>query len=116
MEYSKEQTDELKRYCTKLGSLVESQTTFFLLEGLRLPAGCTPATCDALLCPVPKDNYPSRLYLAVKVSCPFERNWNVSDARIGERNWFAFSWKFEAPNATLAQILVGHLLGFTKEK
>ena len=84
---------------------------------MRLPSGCSPAICDALLCPVPRDDYPSRLYLSEKVGSPYDRNWNVSNARIGERNWFAFSWKAQLPNtATLSQILVVHLNGFAKEK
>jgi hypothetical protein len=62
MEYLKEQTDELKRYCGKVSALPEGGITFFYLEGLRLPAGCDPAVCDALLCPVARDGYPSRLY------------------------------------------------------
>ena len=53
---------------------------------------------------------------AVKVKSPYDRNWNCENARIGEKNWFAFSWKVEGTNLTLVQILTGHLLGFTKPK
>ncbi len=116
MDYPQEQIDELKAYCMKLKSLVEGDVTFFLLEGLRLPAVCKPNTCDGLLCPVAREGYASRLYLSEKISCPYDRNWNVSNARIGERNWFAFSWKVERANPTLAQVLIEHLSGFTREK
>src|SRR5262245_8496512 len=104
MAHPQAQIDELRPYCARLGGLQEGGVTFYLLEGLRLPDGCDPRACDALLCPVPRDGYPSRLFLSVKVRCPFERNWNCVNARIGERNWFAFSWKFEGNNLTLVQM------------
>jgi len=116
MEYPKEETDELKRYCTRLSVFQEAGVSFIYMERLRLPAGCEPSVCDGLLCPVPKDGYPSRLYLSTQVRSSYTRNWNVSNVRIGEKNWFAFSWKVELTNPTLAQLLVAHLTGFTKEK
>ncbi len=116
MDYPQEQIDELRRYCSKLLALPEGEVTYLFLGGLRLPAGCTPSVCDALLCPVPKDNYPSRLYFSVLIKGPYTRNWNVSNARIGERNWVAFSWRVDLAEPTLSQLLVAHLTGFTKEK
>jgi hypothetical protein len=116
MGFPSEQTDELKRYCTKLSVLTEGGVSFLLLEGLRLPAGCQPSMCDALLCPVAKDGYPSRLYFSVQVTSVYTRNWNCSNARIGERNWVAFSWKVDQQNPTLPQLLIAHLNGFAKEK
>jgi len=116
MEYPKEQIEDLKRYCKKLSAVTEGGVTFLYLEGLRLPAGCQPAECDALLCPEPKDGYPSRLYFSSQIQGPYTRNWNVSNARIVERNWFAFSWRVEMANPTLSQLLIGHLNGFVKEK
>ncbi len=116
MAFPKEETEELKRYCAKLSLLSEAGVDFLHMEGLRLPAGCEPLVCDGLLCPVPKDGYPSRLYLSTLVKSPYTRNWNVSNLRIGEKNWFAFSWKVELTNSSLVQLLVAHLTGFTKEK
>lgn len=116
MVYPKEEIEELKCYCTKLSLLPEVSVNYLYMEGLRLPAGCEPAVCDGLFCPVPKDGYPSRLYLSTQVKSIYSRNWNVRNVRIGERNWFAFSWKVELTNPTLAQLLVAHLTGFTKEK
>ena len=115
MPYPKEQTDELKGYCKKVSSLPEGGIDFLYLEELRLPAGCAPAICDALLCPVAKDGYPSRLYFSVQVNGQFARNWNGS-VRIGEKNWYAFSWKVDLASPTLAQLLIAHLNGFAKEK
>lgn len=116
MSYPQGQIDELKRYCTKLSALQEGSTTFFYLEELRLPAGCNPGTCDALLCPTAKDGYPSRLYFSAPITGPYTRNWNVSGARIGEKNWWAFSWRVDLVPPTLAQLLLAHLNGFAKEK
>jgi hypothetical protein len=116
MEYSKEQLEELRSYCFKLCTLLEGGVTFLYLEGLRLPKGCEPQVCCALLCPVARDGYPSRLYFSEQIKSPFARNWNVTNARIGERNWFAFSWRVELAGPTLVQILLAHLAGFTREK
>ena len=116
MEYPKEQTDELKHYCDTVSKLVEGNVTFFQLDKLRLPSGCKPDICDALLCPTLREGYPSRLYLSQKIDGPYTRNWNCSNARIGEKNWVAFSWKVNLAGATLAQLLVAHLNGFAKEK
>jgi hypothetical protein len=46
MPYLKEETEELKRYCTKLSLLSEASVDFLHMEGLRLPAGCEPTVCD----------------------------------------------------------------------
>lgn len=114
MDYPKEQTDELKRYCTQVSMLTEGGLTYFLLEGLRLPPGCDPAVCDALLCPATgQSNYPSRLYFAVIVKGNYDRNWN-GNVRVGERNWVAFSWKDVPSDLTLLKILNAHLSGFTR--
>jgi hypothetical protein len=115
MPYPKEHTDELKGYCKRVSLLSEGGIEYLHLEELRLPPGCTPAMCDALLCPVAKDGYPSRLYFSVQVSSQFARNWNGT-VRIGEKNWYAFSWKVEPTPPTLAKLLLAHLNGFAKEK
>jgi hypothetical protein len=116
MEYPKEEIAELKRYCRKISTLTESSVTFLYLAELRLPAGCQPQVCDALLCPVQRDGYPSRLFMSVQVTSPYARNWNVTNARIGEKNWFAFSWRVLPSARTLPQMLVAHLEGFASEK
>ena len=117
MDYPQEQIAELKRYCSKVSALPEGNATYLYLEQLCLPDGCEPAKCDALLRPfLGSDNYPSQLYFSVQISSPYARNWNVSNVRICEKNWFAFSWKVTPESPTLARILVAHLSGFTKEK
>jgi hypothetical protein len=91
--------------------------TYLLLEKLRLPEACEPQECDALLRPFTGgDGYPSQLYFSVQIRSSYTRNWNVSNARIGEKNWFAFSWRVNLVSPTLVQMLLAHLTGFTKEK
>jgi hypothetical protein len=116
VDFPKEQTDELKRYCSRLSSLTEAGITFLQLESIQLPNGCTPTSCDALLCPATRDGYPSRLFFSARVTSPYTRNWNIVNQRIGEKNWFAFSWKVDLVNPTLVQLLLAHLSGFTKEQ
>ena len=113
---SKSEIEVLKSYCDRVALLTEGGVELYLLEGLRLPAGCTPSSCDALLCPTPRDGYPSRLCFSVQITAPYARNWNLSNPRIVERNWFAFSWKVEQPTSTLGELLLAHLNGFVKEK
>jgi hypothetical protein len=117
MSYPADQIEALRRYCSKVSLLIEGGQNYLLLEGLRLPSGCEPQTCDALLRPWQgPEGYPSQLYFSVQVSSPFGRNWNVSNVRICERNWFAFSWRVSLSSPALADILVAHLTGFTKER
>lgn len=110
------QVEGLKKYCTSVGLTREGGSEYFLLEDLRLPEGCVPQTCDALLrpSPTPGDGYPSRLYLSVKVESPFTRNWNCINARVIERTWFAYSWMVATPPPTLVELLLSHLAGFTR--
>ena len=75
MVFDKTEIDAIKRYCEKVFLLEEAGVTFLQLQRLRLPEGCTPSACDALLCPVDRGGYPSRLYFAEPVSSAFTRNW-----------------------------------------
>lgn len=117
MAYPQEQIEELKRYCSKVSALTEGNETYLLLEALQLPEGCEPTSCDALFRPFKgADGYPSQVYFSMLIQSPYARNWNVSNARICERNWFAFSWNVNVASPTLVKILLAHLSGFTKEK
>ena len=51
MSYPDEQIAELKGYCSTLSELSEGGISYLEMKDLRLPPGCTPAVCDALLCP-----------------------------------------------------------------
>ena len=111
MSYSAEQVAELKTLCPDAAQCEEGGTTVFVLPSLVLPAGCTPGVVDALLWPVMRDNYPSRLYLSMLVVKPgAQPNWN-SNIRILEKNWHAFSWNLHCSDLRLAQMVAEHLRG-----
>lgn len=107
--FTKEQIDELKRLFPDVLQGEEAGVTYFLLPQIHLPDGCTPARTDALLCPSPRDGYSSRLFFAEQIQTSKALNWNASGVRILERNWNAFSWKLDAPNLRLVQMLSLHL-------
>ena len=112
MELNSDEVEELKRaFGSTLGSFKEGGLPFIFIEKLPLPSGCEPEAEDALLCPHPRDGYPSRLFLASQIKLPMNRNWNAKGVRIGDRNWFAVSWKIE-PNLRLMQMVAAHLGAF----
>jgi hypothetical protein len=113
VSFATDQITELKPYCKVVKVAEEGDCAYILLEGLILPEGCSPSICDALLCPTPRDNYPSRLFFSEQLQVPYQRNWN-GNARILGRNWVAFSWTVNAQNPTLAQLLLHHLSGLTR--
>ena len=114
MPYPDDQIAELKRCCQTVSQYEEGGVTYFLLEGLHLPAVCTPPSCDGLLCPTPHSGYPARLFFSVQVQGRYPRNWN-GNARIAERNWYAFSWQLNNANIRLVDLVVEFLSGFIRE-
>jgi hypothetical protein len=114
VSYPQDQIEELKQGCDGVATCNDSGIAYLLLTNLGLPTGCTPATCDALLCPAGRDGYPSRLFLSQPVQGPFPRNWNFK-GRICERDWVAFSWKVNTSESMrLAQLVRVHLDGFRR--
>lgn len=105
-----EQLEELLRPYPGVHEAQEGGVTFYLLPSLAMPEGCQPATVDALLCPVPRDGYESRLFLATRVTCAVGQNWN-SEVRLFERTWHAASWRTRA-GLRLAQMVSAHLDAF----
>ncbi|HKW22799.1 MAG TPA: hypothetical protein VJO13_15540 [Ktedonobacterales bacterium] len=101
-----EQVTDLQRIYPGSKRCEEGGTTFYFIPQLPLPPGCSPTSVDALLCPTPRDSYPSRLYFAERAQTPplpTPLNWNGS-ARILERNWYAFSW-VEIPALPLVDLV-----------
>lgn len=110
MNFPADQVDELKTLYPAVQRGEEGGYTYFLIPQIPMPANCSPASVDVLLCPTPRDGYPSRLFFAQQVLCPKALNWNVRGMRILERLWCTFSWRIpEAPNLRLAQLLRTHL-------
>lgn len=99
--------DELRALCPAAKKFVEAGGVFYLLPDFALPGKASPARCDMLLCATPRDGYDSRLFFAQKVQGPQQLNWN-SEARISERNWFAYSWR-TMPGLRPMQQLAVHL-------
>ena len=108
-----DQIQELKRYCAEVHLGEEGSTKLYILKSLVLPSKCTPATCDALLCPTHHNSYPSRLYFATKIDGPFARNWNFN-GHILTHNWSAFSFTVVPDGLSLAEVLRRHLTGLVQ--
>lgn len=109
MDLDPKQIDDLREWCDSISRADEGGYTYLALRNLRLPDGCQPALVDALLCPMPRDGYASRLFFAQRIATRVARNWNGS-VRVLERNWEAFSWK-TAERMTLVQMLLSHMNG-----
>jgi len=108
MSISQDQIDELKQHWSDAKVASEGGATFILIPRLELPAECMPNPVEALLCPMPRDGYQSRLFFAVQIEGGRPHHWNAQNVLILERNWFAFSWK--APlGLRLVQMLLNHV-------
>ena len=114
MDYSDSQIAELKRCCQSVSRCEEGGTTYFLLEGLFLPAGCSPESCDGLLCPTPHSGYPARLFFSTQVQGRRARNWN-GQLRLLEQNWYAFSWRVNTTGLSLADLVIEFVSGLMRE-
>jgi hypothetical protein len=113
MEFPEDQINELKKIAPDLSIAQEGGFTYILIKNLHMPTGCEPAVVDALLCPMPKDNYQSTLFFAAKITgCP-QRNWNRENVRILGSNWFAISWRTQA-NMRLMEMVQVHLNAMRK--
>jgi hypothetical protein len=99
-----DQVEELRQIHPDLEATEEAGSTYILLKGLKLPDGCSPAQCDALLCPDGHLGYEARLLFAQQVSTKRPLNWHFSTTLLG-RNWQAFSWRLGSNSLRLAQVL-----------
>ena len=110
MEFPPDQLEELKTLFDGVSSAEEGGFAYFLLPSLQLPPGCSSEKVDALLCPMQRDGYPSRLFFQAQIRSREQRNWNATGVRILERNWYAFSWTVPT-GLRLAQLVGAHLKG-----
>lgn len=110
-----EQTQSLKSAFPNLELGKESETEFIVIRNLRLPEGCDPSVVDGLLCPTLRDGYPSRLFLAQKISHQGKgTNWNADGVLILGQLWWAVSWKTRE-GQTLLEMIQDHLRAFRNE-
>jgi len=115
MEIAQDQIDELKAIAPSVSSCTEGSYCYLLIENVQLPDGCVPNVTDVLLCPMPRDNYNSRLFYPVQITgCP-NRNWNGANVRILGKTWFAFSWTVP-PGLRLREMLLFHLNALRHDK
>jgi hypothetical protein len=114
MEFSEEQIKSLKKIVPDLKLVQEGGYTYFYIEGLKLPEGCSPNIVNALLCPSPLNGYQSRLYFSSQISGlgSSSRNWNGRLRAIGQ-NWFAISWQTKS-GLSLVEMLSIHLKALKK--
>jgi len=114
MEFPKDQIDELKSIAPSLSIAEEGGYTYIHIKDLKLPEGCEPAVVDALLCPVSRDGYCSRLFFSSRISCPVPGlNWN-GNIRVLGSNWYAISWR-TTQTYRLLETLIIHLKAFSKQ-
>lgn len=102
-----EELAELQRRYPGSKRCEEGGTTFYFIPKLPLPDGCTPAATAAILCPTPRDGYPSRLYFADQIQSVAVRNWNVHPYILGQ-NWHAFSWS-NVPELPLTDLVLTYV-------
>src|SRR5882672_11146927 len=85
----------------------EGGKPYLLIADHALPEGCDPPIVDVLLCPQGRDGYPSRLFFSQRVKSRAGREF-VHEARIAERQWYAYSWHVDRTDLRLAQLLAAH--------
>lgn len=113
MSFDQIQIDELKLFYPEIGAVTDGGVEFILIRSFRLPDGCAPAVVDALLCPVARDGYPSRLFLSQKVRhIGPGQNWNAAGVQIAGSQWWAVSWKVNKNGLTLLGVVLAHMEAF----
>ena len=114
MALDQDQIDELKSCYSNLAVVEDGGTNYILIPSLPLPTGCNPESVGALLCPTPRDRYPSRLFLTEKIAHNGPGiNWNANGVMIAGRQWWAVSWHTHNNNQRLLGMVTAHLQAFT---
>ena len=114
MTFPDDQIKELKALAHDISMADEGGVTYLLLPQCVLPEGCEPSVVDLLLCPTPRDGYPSRLFLSKQVTHKGKgQNWNPkSSVVILGREWWAVSWKINHANDRLISKVASHIEAF----
>lgn len=92
MKSFEQQFEELQKFYPHAQKALEGGVEFILLPELDLPPNCKPEKSDALLCPVLRDGYHTRLFYSQQISGIPTKNWN-GKKHICDRNWVSYSWK-----------------------
>lgn len=113
MAFDTNQVEELKSCYPALAEIADGQQCLILISALQMPPDCTPQVVDALLCPVRRDNYSSRLFLSEKVQHKGTgQNWNALGVAIVGRKWWAVSWAPKSDKQRLLEMVIDHLEAF----
>lgn len=112
MTFDSDEIRKIREISSSVASATDGGITFLLIEGLRLPEKCTPKVVNALLCPVLKDGYSSRLYFELIPQGIQPLNWN-GNLWLLDKNWHAFSWQ-TSPGQKLFEMIVEHLNAFNQ--
>lgn len=100
---------ELKQiFGTNISLVEENAETFILIPNIKIPGGVDGQSVDLLFCPNPWGGYSSRLFFSRPIKTTAQLNWNTSNARLVERNWFAFSWRV-SEGLRLAETIMAYL-------
>ena len=103
MSVSADGLDELRGMCPGASVMAEGGVDYIHLPGLVLPSG---ASTEALLCPVERSGYRTRLYLSAPV---IGKGSNWSTERILDRTWHTWSWNHVSAEQRPIEILAEHL-------
>ncbi len=103
---STEDIEELWLICSTAEPMSEAGKNYFLLPDLKLPPGRQADQVDALLCVNEHSGYPTKLFLAIKLT---DRGGTWTEFRILDRLWYSWSWKDVSSSQRPAQILIQHL-------
>jgi hypothetical protein len=107
MRTIEDQILEVKRFYPRAEIIPEGGINFVFIPELELPSGCIPRNVDALLCPVMRDGYNTRLFYAQMIEGIPTKNWN-GILRLCDRNWVSYSWK-STEGMELIQMIMYHL-------
>lgn len=112
--FPQDQIAAVKSVYPEIASASEGGCNYLKILGVKMPDGCNPKTVDVLLCPQPRDGYPSRLFVSARVSHKGKtQNWNPQHAVvILGSGWWALSWKLAKAENTLLQLIMAHLDAF----
>jgi hypothetical protein len=104
--------EELRLLCDEVQGHTENGQPYLHLRALRLPPGCQPAVVDALLCPGPREGYPTRLFVSQPISSPTSKAGNWTAYQILGRTWHSWSWRDVVANQRPVEMLAAHLRAF----
>ena len=108
MPFAPDEVAELVAVYPEARVASEGGQEFVLIPELELPEGVAPSRVDALLCPTPRDGYPSRLFYSARPQNAPPQFRNVQASHVLGRTWYACSWRVRT-GLRLVQLVRSHL-------